>query len=135
MDIFISKHQLSYFRKRCRNSKEEIHAYLIGRVLKSRITVDAIVHTYDLALQTAESVQPSDEAYQRAKSIADSLGKVIVGDIHSHPEYEAVMSPADHAAAISDELTVCGIVEVRKRKTKVNFWLANSSLRCEIIYR
>jgi proteasome lid subunit RPN8/RPN11 len=135
MIVSINRNELDYFRTRARNSHNEIHAYLIGSVSKNRITVDGIVHSHDLDLQTPSTVQPSEYDYQQAKAVGEYLNRKIIGDIHSHPNSDPEMSDADHKAAIEDELTVCGIVSVRKRRTKVRFWLVNSSLSCDIDYR
>ena len=133
--VHIKKSALDYFRSLARNSPFEVQAYLIGEVRShNHFHVTSLVHPREYAMQTKECVQPSGEDYDRAKHQAYLEAKRILGDIHSHPEWDAVMSPPDYEACVTDGLQVCGIVSVRGRKTKVRFWLANSALPCEISY-
>jgi proteasome lid subunit RPN8/RPN11 len=136
--LHISKNQLDYFRKLARECPLEIQAYLIGTVSSTKegqkIVVESVIHPRYYSVQTKDNVQPTGEEYSRAKSIAEERGLRVVGDIHSHPEWDAVLSPADHDACISDGLQVAGIVSVKESKTKVRFWMVNSALPCDIKY-
>ena len=133
--VHIKKSALDYFRSLARNSPFEVQAYLIGEVRShNHFHVTSVEHPREYAIQTAGFVQPSADEYNRVKHKAYMEGRRIIGDIHSHPNYDAVMSPPDYEACVTDGLQICGIVSVRGRKTKVRFWLASSSLPCEIAY-
>jgi proteasome lid subunit RPN8/RPN11 len=132
--VRVSKHALDYFRKKARDCPFEVQAYLIGEVKYPNYTITSFEHPKEYHLQTENNVQPSGEAYSKVKEKAYLEGRRIIGDIHSHPDWDAVMSPTDYEAGISDGLQICGIVSVRGRKTKVRFWQANSALPCEIKY-
>jgi len=132
--VHVSKHALDYFRKKARDCPYEVQAYLIGEVKYPNYIVTSFEHPKEYELQTENNVQPSGEEYTKVKEKAYLEGRRIIGDIHSHPDWDAVMSPTDYEACISDGLQICGIVSVRGRKTKVRFWQANSALPCEIKY-
>jgi proteasome lid subunit RPN8/RPN11 len=133
--IHISKAALDYFREKARNSANEIQAYLVGDVhYPNHINVTSIEHPRGYHQQTKCNVQVSGEEFDRIKALAQYQGHRIVGDIHSHPNEEPIMSPRDYQAAIIDGLHVVGIVSVIKRKTKVLFWLSGSPLPCEVSY-
>lgn len=133
--VYISKHALDYFRKLARDCPYEIQAYLIGEVrYPDKFIVTSVEHPREYNVQTASEVQPTAEEYTRVKEKAYLEGNRIIGDLHSHPNWDAVMSPPDYEACVSDGLQICGIVSVRGRKTKVRFWNVNSSLPCEVNY-
>ena len=133
--VHVSKAALEYFRKKARNCPCEIQAYLIGKFRHpNQFHITEIVHAHKYEIQTSDCVQPTGEEFSRAKTLAEERGLRIIGDIHSHPEWDAVMSPADHQACLEDGLQICGIVSVRERRTRVRFWLVNSALPCEIKY-
>ena len=132
--VRVSKHALDYFRKKARDCPYEVQAYLIGEVKYPNYIVTSFEHPKEYELQTENNVQPSGEEYTKVKEKAYLEGRRIIGDIHSHPDWDAVMSPTDYEACMSDGLQICGIVSVRGRKTKVRFWQANSALPCEVKY-
>jgi proteasome lid subunit RPN8/RPN11 len=134
--VHVSKTALDYFRKKARNSPYEIQAYLLGDVhYPNHINVTSIEHAREYAEQTKGCVQPSGEEFDRVKKLAQFQGHRLVGDIHSHPNEDPIMSPSDYRAAVIDGLPVIGIVGVRKRKTQVVFWIAGSPLPCDIDYK
>lgn len=133
--VHLSKAALDYFRKKARDCPYEIQAYLVGDVYyPNQINVTSIEHAREYNIQTKDGVQPTGEEFDRVKSLAAYQGHRIVGDIHSHPNEDPIMSPRDYQACIEDGLHVAGIVGVRGRKTKVLFWLAGSPLPCEVEY-
>ena len=133
--VVVKKSALDYFRQKARKSQFEIHAYLIGLyVHPNKFIISSIEHAREYEVQTKDCVQPAGKEFVRVKALADSQGKRVIGDLHSHPDYEAVMSPADHKACLEDGLQLCGIVSVIKGKTKVRFWTVNSALSCDIKY-
>jgi proteasome lid subunit RPN8/RPN11 len=133
--VVVKKAALDYFRKKARDSQFEIHAYILGEyVHPDKFLISSIEHAREYEIQTKDCVQPTGEEFSRVKSLAEKQGKRIIGDLHSHPQWDAVMSPQDHKAALEDGLQICGIVSTMKRRTRVRFWLVNSALPCEIKY-
>jgi proteasome lid subunit RPN8/RPN11 len=134
--VHVSKAALDYFRQKARSSPNEIQAYLVGDVYYNphHIHVTSIEHAREYEIQTPCNVQPTGEEYDRVRKLAVSQGHRIVGDIHSHPNWDPIMSPPDYQSAIEDGCHVCAIVGVRKKRTKVLFWLMGSALPCEVVY-
>lgn len=132
--VKVDKHQLAYFRKLARESPLEVHAYLVGEVVSpTYVRIDKFIYPKDgYFIQTTGSVQwRPDELFKLRQSLLKD-GYLIVGDIHSHPQWDAVMSPADYSGAITDGLRICGICSVYNKKTRVRFWVPDSALSCEI---
>lgn len=133
--IVIRKSALDYFRAKARECPNEIQAYMIGEIIyPNKIIVDSVEYPREYATQTSCEVSITDREWQRVKKLAEERGKRIVGDIHSHPNWDAVMSPQDMQACIEDGVHVCGIVSVNERRTRARFWLVNSALPCDIKY-
>jgi proteasome lid subunit RPN8/RPN11 len=133
--VHISRHALDYFRSKARDTPLEIHAYLIGEVhYPNKYIVTSVEHAREYDIQTEGAVAPSGDEWLRVNRKADEQGRRIIGDIHSHPNEDAVMSPPDYEACVTDGMHLCGIVSVRGRKTKVRFWHVNSALPCEVSY-
>lgn len=133
--VIISKHALDYFRRKARDCPYEVQAYLIGEVrYPNQFVITSIEHAREYEVQTKDCVQPTGAEFARVKALAEEQGRRIVGDLHSHPNWDAVMSPQDHKACLEDGLQICGIVSTNKRRTRVRFWQANSSLPCGIKY-
>jgi proteasome lid subunit RPN8/RPN11 len=133
--VHVSKAALDYFRKKARNSPYEIQAYLIGDVYHNHhINITSIEHAREYDIQTKCNVAPTGPEFNRVKQLAIEQGHLIVGDIHSHPNEDPIMSPSDFRACVEDNLRVCAIVGVHGRRTKVLFWLAGSPLPCEVEY-
>ena len=133
--VVVSKSALNYFRQKARDSNVEIHAYLIGEyVHPNKFIISSIEHAKEYEVQTKDCVQPTGEEFVRVKSLADSQRKRVIGDLHSHPQWDAVMSPQDHQACLEDGLQLCGIVSTMGRRTRVRFWQVNIALPCDIHY-
>ena len=134
--VRIKKGALNHFRKRAREAYPlEIHAFLFGIVNSvNEIEVTDVRYPKEYNLQTSNHVQWTVEEYAKLKERAAATNKLIVGDIHSHPNWDAVMSERDYNACILDSLNICGICSVYDKKTRVRFWTPTSSLPCEIIY-
>ena len=135
--VRVKQGALNHFRKKARESYPlEIHAYLLGNV-KSITEVEITDFRYPQSynIQTGNNVQWTADEFSKLKERATESNKVIIGDIHSHPNWDAVMSEQDYKACILDSLVVCGICSLTKDKnTRVRFWTPTSSLPCEIIY-
>lgn len=134
--VRIKKGALNYFRKLARNgAPKEIQAYLIGNILSiDKVEVTEFAYTKNYHTQTNNSVCWYDEEYITLKAKVEAKGLRVIGDIHSHPNYDAVMSKIDYEGAVTQGLSVCGIVSVNNRKTLVRFWTIASALPCKIEY-
>lgn len=133
--VKVKQGALDYFRKRARNSHLEVHAYLLGNVISPELVeVTDFVYPKEYDQQTTTHVQWTADEYEKLKQRAEREGKKIVADIHTHPQWDAVMSPSDYKACLLDGLVICGIVSVYGKKTRVRFWTPTSALTCEIIY-
>lgn len=136
--VRIKKPQLDYFRRLARETPLEIQAYLIGYVVSPTLTiVDSLAYTREYAVQTNCNVGWSQSEYNRVSQEAEKQGRRIVGSIHSHPQWDAVMSEADYIMCVADGSRICGICSTgneKGKRTRVRFWLLDSSLPCEIIY-
>lgn len=133
--VRLSKGQLDYCRKLSRESANEIQAFLIGEVVSPNlIVIDEFVYPKKYALQRPNTCGWYLDEYQEVKAKAEERGRRVVGFIHSHPEWDAVVSPDDYKICITDMHRVCGIVSIYSGKTRVRFWVMDSALPCEIVY-
>lgn len=133
--VRLSKGQIDYFRKLSRKSLNEIQAFLIGEVVSPNlIVIDEFVYPKKYAVQKPNTCGWYLDEYQEVKAKAEERGRRVVGFIHSHPEWDAVLSPADYKICITDMHRVCGIVSTYSGKTRVRFWVMDSALPCEIVY-
>ena len=134
--VKLKRGQLSYFRKLARESHYEVLAYLIGEVVSPTLTViDSFEYTNIYAKQSENCVSWYQADYDRVKEKAEEVGKRIVGFIHSHPQWDAVMSEADHDICISEGYRVCGIVSVHGNKTRARLWGTDSAIPFRQVYK
>lgn len=136
VNVRLKEEQLKYFRSLARESKCEIQAYLVGKVLSpTQVVVDSFEYTRNYGTQTPSAVAWKTTEYDRVVKDADRRAMRVVGDIHSHPDRDtAVMSERDHKQLVVDGFRIAGICAVSGRRTRVRFWVAESSLPCEIIH-
>lgn len=133
--VKLRKGQLDYFRKLSRESQLEIQAYLIGEVVSPSLTiVEQFAYTDQYGLQTHDRVVWYRADYERVRKQAEERGKRVVGSIHSHPEWDAVVSPSDYKACLAEGHRICGIVSTDGPDTRVRFWVMDCALPCEIVY-
>jgi proteasome lid subunit RPN8/RPN11 len=134
--VKVKRGALNHFRRHARqNGNLEVHAYLLGQIISPELVeVYKFVYPKKYNIQTHERVQWTIEEYDELKRYAESKNLKVIGDIHSHPNWDAVMSPSDYRACLVDGLVVCGIVSVYGKKTRVRFWTPTSALPCEITY-
>lgn len=134
--VNVSKGALNHFRKKAREAFPlEIQAYLLGRVVSiDEIEITKFLYTKNYAIQTNGSVCWYQEDLDKVRQQSIDTDQLVVGDIHSHPNWDAVMSPSDQSAAIIEGFSICGIVSIIDNKTRVRFWTPNSALPCKIIY-
>jgi|GEM_PF-2967438 proteasome lid subunit RPN8/RPN11 len=135
--VKIKRGALDHFRKKARAAFPlEIQAYMIGKIVSvNEIDVTKIVYTTEYGVQTRGSVSWYLADLNAAKIKASKMGQTIVGDIHSHPSWDAVMSKDDYAVCIREAYSIQGIVSVsNKKRTRIHFWTPNSALECQIVY-
>lgn len=134
--VRIKKGQLDYFRKKARATKKEVMGYLVGKVISPElVVVEEIAYTTQYFTQTECAVQWSGEEYERVKKSAEERGLRIIGDIHSHPNWWPVPSPTDFKGQFQEGHRITGICSVMNGKTKVYFWIPESSLPCKVEYK
>ena len=134
-EVRLKRGALSYFRKLARNSPNEIQALLIGEVVSAKLTViDSFEYTSEYAKSEPSTVSWYQSEQERVQQKAEARGRRVVGLIHSHPEWDAVMSSADSEVLLYYGYRVCGIVSTHGRRTRTRFWVGDSSLPCEIKY-
>jgi len=134
--VKVKKGALDHFRKRAReNYPLEIQAYLVGNVVSvDVIEIIGFAYTKNYASQTTGEVCWYVTDYEKLKDKIESKGNRIIGEIHSHPDWDCVMSPADYRASVTEQLVICGICSINDNKTRVRFWTPTSALPCEVIY-
>lgn len=135
MNVRVHEGQAAYFRRLARRTDKEIQAFLVGHVVSPQLTVvDEFHHPKAYAVQTPCEVRWYDDEYQAVKKSAESRGKKIVGDVHSHPNWDAVLSPVDYRSHIEEGYRVAGICSVHSGRTRLRFWIAESALPLKIEY-
>ncbi len=134
--VRVSKAALNHFRKKAREGFPlEIQAYLLGRIISiDEIEITKFIYTKNYAIQTTGSVCWYQEDLDKVRQQSIDTDQLVVGDIHSHPNWDAVMSPADQSSAVVEGFSICGIVSVNNNRTRARFWTPSSALPCKIIY-
>jgi len=134
-EVRLKKGALDHFRKLARNSPNELMALLIGEVVSDKLTViDSFEYPTEYAESTPSRVVWYQSEQERVQKKAEARGRRVVGFIHSHPQWDAVMSPSDAVVVLYYGYRVCGIVSTQSRKTRTRFWVTDSALPCEIKY-
>ena len=134
--VRVKKTQLDYFRSLARGNPKEIQALLVGSMnTPDIIVVNRIVYPKEYATQTTNCVAWLAKEYEAVAVEAAKDNLRIIGTIHSHPEWDAVLSPDDHKGHITEGHRVSGICSIQGRKTRVRFWIAESALPARIEYK
>ena len=135
--VKVHKGALDYFRKKARQAAPlEIQAYLAGRVISiDTVEIVKFLYTNNYAMQDTNNVQWYADDYNKFKEEIEAEGLRIIGEIHSHPEWDAVMSKADYNANVTQQSIICGICSILGKKTRVRFWTPTSALPCKITYK
>lgn len=135
MNVRVHKGQAAYFRRLARATKLEIQAYLVGHVVSPSLTVvDEFHYPKKYYSQTTCEVRWFDEDYQVVKKSAEARGKRVVGDCHSHNNWDAVLSPTDYRSHIEEGYRIAGICSIHEGRTRLRFWIAESALPCSVEY-
>lgn len=134
MVVQISKGQLDHFRRKARSTPNEIYALLVGTTPhRNVVEVEKFVYP-ELVYSSPSGLECSGKVWAAIVEAAWAEKKLVVGSIHSHPNWAPVMSPNDlfyHKQA-GDKIS--GIVEVTNRRTRVVFWQQHSPLPCTLKY-
>jgi proteasome lid subunit RPN8/RPN11 len=108
----------------------------VGEIVSpSFVKVEYFAYPAAYEKQTSGGVKWYNDEFDALRRRALLEGRVVIGDIHSHPQWDAVMSPADYESAVIDALRICGICSVYGSKTRVRFWVPDCALPCEIVYK
>lgn len=137
--VRVKRSQAAYFRKlalrEAKNTGKEMQAYLVGHVVSPTLTVvDEFHYTKKYAVQTTGEVRWYHDDYEVVKNAAEANGKRIVGDAHSHPNWDAVLSPTDYRSHIEEGYRIAGICSIQNGRTRLRFWVAESALPLKIEY-
>jgi proteasome lid subunit RPN8/RPN11 len=137
--VRVRKTQADYFRRialrEVRKSGREVQAYLIGQVVSPNLTViDEFRFPKKYAVQTTGEVQWFADEYEVVQRAAEASGKRIVGDAHSHPAWDSVLSPSDYKAHIKEGHRIAGICSVQNGRTRLRFWVVESALPLSVEY-
>ena len=100
----------------------------------SLTVIESFAYPKQYHTQTETEVAWLVEEHQAVERSAEERGKRIVGEIHSHPEWDAVMSKDDYRSHIEEGRRICGICSIMGRKTRVRFWVAESALPVTLEY-
>ena len=134
--VQIKKGALDYFRKLARQEAPyEIQAYIFGKVVSvDMVKITGFAYTREYGRQDKGAVSWFAEDIEKLKNKIKNNDDTLLGEIHTHPNWDSVMSPADYRANVTQQFVLCGICSVNKNRTRVRFWTPTSSLPCEIIY-
>lgn len=137
--VRVKRGQARYFRKlalaEAKKSGKEVQAYLVGKVISPTLTViDEFHYPKQYATQTTKSVQWYQDEYEKVEKAAEAAGKRIVGDAHSHPSWDAVLSPTDYQSCITEGHRITGICSIQNGRTRLRFWVVESALPLNIEY-
>lgn len=135
MLVRIHRGRKAYFVKRARQCYPyETLAYLIGRQVHTGLIEVHWFYYPELAKATYHELETTDEAPLEAQQLAKERNMVVVGDIHTHPDYPPIMSKTDHHDHKFNENKITAILEVPKKgRTRLAVW-RNSPLSCDIEY-
>ena len=137
--VRVKKGQARYFRKLAREeakkSGREVQAYMIGHVVSPTLTVvDEFRYPKQYAAQTTHVVQWYQDEYDAVEKAAEAAGKRVVGDVHSHPAWDSVLSKTDYESHIKEGHRIAGICSIQNGRTRLRFWIAESALPLKIEY-
>jgi proteasome lid subunit RPN8/RPN11 len=134
MLIRLKESQLKRFRQKALDEENEILAYLVGSVdSPHRVTVRRFMYP-ELVDQSPTEVCAAEESWKAIREKAEAENLSVIGTIHSHPNWWPVQSQSDHTSQIKDGHRISGVCAVMSRRTKVYFWVVDSSLPCQTKY-
>jgi proteasome lid subunit RPN8/RPN11 len=137
--VRVKKTQAAYFRKlalaEAKKSGREIQAYMVGHVVSPTLTVvDEFHYPKKYATQTTQAVKWYQDEYEAVEKSALARDKRVVGDAHSHPFWDAVLSPTDYQSCIKEGYRIAAICSIQNGRTRLRFWIVESALPLKIEY-
>jgi proteasome lid subunit RPN8/RPN11 len=132
--VKLHRSQLDYFRRLARNTTKEVHAFLVGTIVSPQLVRIEHFAYSQYEEQTPCSVTPTAADQKKIEQWTLENDMKVVGTIHSHPNWDAVLSPDDYKGHIEEAHRISGVCSTQARKTRVRFWLAESSLPCKVEY-
>jgi len=134
MIVRLKRHHLDYFRRKCIRSLDEEYAMLLGyRISPSLVEVHRWIYP-ELATKTPGNIETVRGAVETVHARAREWGMVVIGDIHSHPDDDTVMSHCDFQDHRRHNHCVTGILSVNKNQTRLAFWEKDSPLPASVQY-
>jgi proteasome lid subunit RPN8/RPN11 len=127
---------MAYFRRKARQCyPNEILAYLIGRqVNRGLIEVHYLYHP-KLEHSSSIALKEADGEGYKAEQFAKDKSLVVVGDVHTHPDWPPVMSETDHHDHKLCLNKISAILSVpHKGRTHLVIWRDGTPLPCKIEY-
>ena len=106
--VRVKKTQAAYFRKlalaEAKKSGKEIQAYLVGHSGVAATRGDATRSTTRRSTPTRRHAvfAGTTMTTKASRRLAEAAGKHVIGDAHSHPEWDAVLSPTDYVSHIQE---------------------------------
>jgi proteasome lid subunit RPN8/RPN11 len=119
---------------KARNSPNEIYALLIGSTPHRNIVeIEKFVYP-PLVSSSPSGLECSGKVWASIVEAAWAEKKLVVGSIHSHPNWAPVMSPNDLFYHKQGKDKISGIIEATNRRTRVCFWHHASPVPCTLEY-
>lgn len=134
MIVKVYKHHLDYFKKKCKLSKNEEYAVLLGyRISPTLVEIHKWCYP-ELGVKTPGNIETAKGAIEQVQQLAKELGMVVIGDIHSHINDDVAMSRTDFIDHKKQQHCITGILSVNKHKISLAFWEIDSPLPASIKY-
>ncbi len=136
MIIRIHRGRKAYFVKKAKQCyPNEILAYLIGKQVHSGLIEVHWFYYPELLISNYYELETTSEAPVAAQEYADKKQMVIVGDIHTHPDYPPIMSKTDHHNHKVTENKITAILEVpQSGRTRLAIWRDKTPRPCDVEY-
>lgn len=126
----------AYFVKKARQCyPNETLAYLVGKQVHNGLIEVHWFYYPELVIATYDALETTDEAPAEAELFAKEKNMVIVGDIHTHPDYPPIMSKTDHHDHRCNENKITAILEVPETgRTRLAIWRDKTPRPCDVEY-
>jgi len=134
MIVRLYRNHLDYFKRKCKKSKNEEYAVLVGYRISPTVVE---IHKWrypKLAVKTPDAIQTTPGALVTIVEFAKEHGMVIVGDIHSHIDEDSAMSRTDFLDHKKHNHCITGILGTIRKTSQVSFWEIDSPLKASLQY-
>jgi len=132
--VLVDKGQLSYFRRKARQSRNEIMALLVGKQESSNLILVYRFEYPELVVSTPIEVKSDTQSTSDIEQRAKDEGLSVVGSIHSHPNAPIYMSQQDLRSHRVHRDKISGICEVTPKRTFIAFWQDKNPVPCDWDY-